>query len=586
MRATTLYRSVFPTLLLLALGVVAATFLLVRNSVFSVIEAEYGRDLISHLQSATGDAENENELRSALIDFLRHSNSSVLVVDSAGEEFFRGGPNSSEIEVPFPLQPRSEEFTVVRDAVDSSSLPYLEARTELFSRSYSAVLTAPFPLLVQVSRGLYGAAFIAIGGALLLALLFSSLVIAPVKQGLSGLLKLARRVGSADASSFVGNSSLREIQEVAVRLERVSRDIEAHMDGILNEKNETDAVLSSMAEGVIAIDSNERIIRMNGAAMDVFDLELHPKTHPSVQEAIRNTDFLKLVKKVLSSHHPIEGEITLLQDGEKILHVNATPLRNTQADLIGALLVFHDITNLRKLETMRRDFVANVSHELKTPITSIKGFVETLLDGALDNNEDAKRFLGIVLKQSDRLTSIIDDLLSLSRLESDQKNSISFDATDVGEVIHRACQTCESEAQRKGIRLKIEALNGLHTRANGHLLEQAVINLLSNAIKYSHEQNDVIVRVNADEHEIRLSVEDFGIGIPKIHIPRLFERFYRVDKARSRKMGGTGLGLAITKHIAQLHNGFVSVKSTPGQGSVFTLHLPFERSVPKQVNSR
>jgi len=233
------------------------------------------------------------------------------------------------------------------------------------------------------------------------------------------------------------------------------------------------------------------------------------------------------------------------------------------------------VTRLRRLENVRRDFVANVSHELKTPITAIRGFVETLLDGAIDSKEDARRFLEIIIRQSERLQSIIEDLLSLSRIEQEsEKGGIELQEGPVRSVLLSAIQSCEPTAQQKSVELQLVCDDALRSRLNAPLLEQAVVNLIDNAVKYSPENSVVLVQAMSRGDQVVIEVRDQGRGIAREHLPRVFERFYRVDKARSRKQGGTGLGLAIVKHIAQAHGGRVTVESEPGSGSTFRLHLP------------
>ena len=237
--------------------------------------------------------------------------------------------------------------------------------------------------------------------------------------------------------------------------------------------------------------------------------------------------------------------------------------------------MLHDVTRLRQLEHVRSDFVANVSHELKTPITSIKGFVETLLDGALDDHDNAVRFLEISLRQVNRLDAIIEDLLVLSRLETGpQEQHSRLESGPVRSVLEAAIEMCEKKISDKNIDIQLECPLGLTVPMNAHLLEQAVINLVDNAVKYS--EPDATVRVSAaqDRDAVVVRVQDFGCGIERKHLPRLFERFYRVDKARSRELGGTGLGLAIVRHIALVHRGSVSVESEIGAGSTFSISLP------------
>jgi two-component system phosphate regulon sensor histidine kinase PhoR len=230
---------------------------------------------------------------------------------------------------------------------------------------------------------------------------------------------------------------------------------------------------------------------------------------------------------------------------------------------------------VQRLENVRRDFVANVSHELKTPVASIKGFVETLLDGALDDRDDARRFLGIVARQADRLATIIEDLLALSRIEqSETSGKLPLDQLPLSGILITASDDCRPRAVERSIRLEVECPPDLTVTVNGPLLEQAVINLVDNAIKYSESGKTVWLSAEDDATGPAIRVRDEGCGIAEEHLPRLFERFYRVDKARSRNLGGTGLGLSIVKHIVQAHAGTIVVESTPGVGTTFTIRLP------------
>jgi two-component system phosphate regulon sensor histidine kinase PhoR len=231
------------------------------------------------------------------------------------------------------------------------------------------------------------------------------------------------------------------------------------------------------------------------------------------------------------------------------------------------------------LEHVRRDFVANASHELLTPVTSIKGFVETLLDGGLDDRDSALRFLRIILKQANRLTAIINDILSLARIEKESvEQSVVLTRTPIRNVLESAVQTCQHQAQAKSIELDIRCAPDLETKLNASLLEQAVINLIDNAVKYSPEGKRVEISAERSGGETLIRVSDQGCGIEAPHLPRLFERFYHTDASRSRELGGTGLGLAIAKHIAMAHSGSISVKSKVGEGSTFTIHLPDDSS--------
>jgi two-component system phosphate regulon sensor histidine kinase PhoR len=330
-----------------------------------------------------------------------------------------------------------------------------------------------------------------------------------------------------------------------------------------------------MDEGVLAVDGDGTILNLNETCAELLGTAEPARLKGRlVHEVIRKSDLLAFVDAVLASHSPREGEIRIHGREDRWLHAHGTLLRDADRQTIGALVVFHDVTRLRRLEIVRRDFVANVSHELRTPITSIKGFVETLLDDGGDR-ENSERFLRIVLRQVNRLNAIIEDLLILSRIEKGTEDAtIELGQGCVAEVVHAAVEMCQQRAAEKAIAISIDCAETLVARMNPHLLEQAIVNLVDNAIKYSEQGSAVRIRARGDEAGVAIAVEDEGCGIEPKHLARLFERFYRVDQARSRQLGGTGLGLAIVRHIALAHQGSVSVASTVGAGSTFTLRLP------------
>jgi two-component system phosphate regulon sensor histidine kinase PhoR len=330
-----------------------------------------------------------------------------------------------------------------------------------------------------------------------------------------------------------------------------------------------------MVEAVLAVDAEENLVRLNDAARRLFFREGGDPVGRSLPEATRNPDLLRFVRAALAADEPVSADLTLREEDERFLQGHATPLRDAAGGRIGALVVLHDVTQIRRLENVRRDFVANVSHELKTPVTSIQGFVETLRDGALDDSHTARRFLEIVARHADRLNAIIEDLLSLSRLESDaERHEIALAPGAIRPVLAAALLTCANKAAERNIAIELQCDEGLRANINAALLEQAIVNLLDNAVKYSKDGALVKLEGLEVEGEAVIRVADQGCGISKEHLPRIFERFYRVDKARSRDLGGTGLGLAIVKHIVNAHGGRVAVKSGVNQGSEFSVQLP------------
>jgi two-component system phosphate regulon sensor histidine kinase PhoR len=424
-------------------------------------------------------------------------------------------------------------------------------------------------------RPIYGriaAAGVVIAGlAAILALIISRRIARPLEELKAG----AQRFAQGDLSARLPLSDTEELGSVAESLNNMAQQLDDQIRTIKEQRNEVEAILSSMVEGVIAVDTEENVIRINEAAAQVLGVRADQVEHRVIQEAVRNPALQEVVAGALSANDMVDREIVLHGEGEQYLQAHGTALRDAQGKRFGAVVVLYDMTRIKRLQNLRRDFVANVSHELRTPITSIKGFVETLQDGAIRHAEDAERFLAIIAKQADRLNAIMEDLLLLASLEQGRGDAhLPHEQGAVREMLTSAIQSCSHKAGQKNIAVEVDCPSDLTARMSPALLEQAVVNLIDNAIKYSDPETQITVAASRETDEITISVHDHGCGIEQKHLPRIFERFYRVDKARSRKLGGTGLGLAIVKHIAQVHRGSVAVQSTPGEGSVFSLHLP------------
>jgi two-component system phosphate regulon sensor histidine kinase PhoR len=426
---------------------------------------------------------------------------------------------------------------------------------------------------------------IAVGGLVIAALaaLVSFWVSRRISRPLEEMKNGADRFAGGDLDHRLAVPNTEEMGRLAEAMNQMAARLDERMRTVISQRNEREAILASMVEGVLAVDTNERVISLNAAAAHLLDLSLEEARGRSIQEVVRNTKLQSLTTQILTESLSIEDNIVLTEPEERHLQVRGTILKDAQGVIMGTLMMLNDVTQMRKLENLRRDFVANVSHELKTPVTSIKGFVETLLDGALKNPEDSKRFLTKVAHQVDRLNQIIEDLIDLSRIEKvSEQAGITFDDNYLKPVLQAAIQSCELQASAKAIKIDLDCDNALQAKLNPTILEQAVINLIDNAINYSEAGQPIKVAAVEQESEITIFVHDHGCGIPEEHLPRLFERFYRVDKGRSRELSGTGLGLAIVKHIALAHGGRASVESTLGKGSVFTIHLP--RHSSKSVN--
>jgi two-component system phosphate regulon sensor histidine kinase PhoR len=410
---------------------------------------------------------------------------------------------------------------------------------------------------------------------LLLAMGLSVVLSRRLTRPLEEMRRGAERFARGDLSLKLPKPEVEELVSLTEALNFMASQLDDRISAIDRQRQEKEAVLASMVEGVIAVDDQARLISLNRAAADLLGLEPAGLENRSFLEVVRNPELQWFITRTLAADKPLEDEVVLKKETERVLRVHGTTLRDPHGKALGVLIVLHDITRLRQLENARRDFVANVSHELKTPITSIKGFVETLKEGALDEPEHARQFLDIISRQVNRLSEIIEDLLSLSRLEQEaEEGKILLEGRRLKGVMQAAIQACAAKAAEKQITVELNCPEELRARINGPLLEQALANLIDNAIKYSEPGSRVQVEAaKGDNKMVAVRVKDQGVGIAPEHLPRLFERFYRVDPGRSRKVGGTGLGLAIVKHIAQAHGGRVSVESTPGQGSVFSLYL-------------
>ncbi len=415
-----------------------------------------------------------------------------------------------------------------------------------------------------------------------------------ISMPLDKMRRTAERFSRGDFSRKMADSltlkASSEVVALAGAMDNMAGQLNERIQTIVEQRNELEIVFSSMREALIAVDGQGRIVNFNNASAEMFEADPAQCHGRHLPEIIRNIDLQRLVEKILESGLPGEEEICL-GDGvsARYLHVNGVPLRDSTGRKTGGLLVISDITHTRRLENVRRDFVANVSHELKTPVTSIRGYVETLLDGALDNHDDALRFLAVVQRQSELLSSIIDDLLTLSRIEEKgEKEKIALQVQNIKPVLVEVVESCRFKADEKNIKLVLNCPDNIEIKMNNTLFKQAVGNLVINAIKYSEAGSEVIIRaeeVDDGAEQMVISVEDRGSGIPGEHLSRIFERFYRNDKARSRKLGGTGLGLSIVKHIVKAHGGVVDVQSEVNRGTVFFIRLPGSVSAGGQDSS-
>lgn len=460
------------------------------------------------------------------------------------------------------------------------SMRYLALRVDDAGGQALGVVRAALPLtsleqrLAEVDRFVLAVTAAAVLLALVIGYVLSLLVTHPIRR----MTVAARRVLRGDFEQTIDWHSDDEIGHLAQAFNRMTAELRRRMESMTKEHNEVRAILDSMVEGLVAVDRQERVTHMNGIAARLLQAPQHESLGKPIWEVSRVHTLVELVGEVVREEVYHSGEIRIPQTaGHAVLEISAAPMRDGRGDLAGALVVMHDITELRRLESVRKDFVANVSHELKTPLAAIRALIETMLDDPAMDGGTRRRFLDKVLNQSNRLQSLVSDLLALSRIESEE-TALHMAPLDLRRPVEDSVRELAANARAKNITLAPEVpRDPLGAVADAEALRQVVDNLVDNAIKYTPEGGRVDVRLREEAGEAVLEVADTGIGIEPRDQERVFERFYRVDKARSRDLGGTGLGLSIVKHIARAHGGDVSLESVPAQGTTFRVHLPLKK---------
>ncbi|CAK4827074.1 unnamed protein product [Aphanomyces euteiches] len=399
---------------------------------------------------------------------------------------------------------------------------------------------------------------------------------------LEKITRVAHQITHMNYRSRVTIRKKDEIGRLGEAINTMADSLQLQMNRIQEDESRLKSVLENMMSGVVMIDRDERIVLMNRSAEDFLGFTGEELLGKKYDEAKQQFELTKLIRECIEAREHISDEMIFYFPEERILEVNVTPMSQTDEEWAGVLIVLHNITAVRRLERMRSEFVANVSHELKTPITAVKGFAETLLAGALDDKEIAKSFLQIIFDESERLNRLIGDILELSKIES-KRIPLQFSPVEMRSLVERTLHMMRPEAEKKHILLEMQIEEDIYIEADEDRLGQILINLLSNGISYTPDGGKVKVKIEAlhssddpnNEYErVRLTISDSGIGIPKKDLPRIFERFYRVDKARSRVSGGTGLGLSIVKHLVDLHKGTIQVESEVGIGTKFLIDLP------------
>ncbi|MGD9824080.1 ATP-binding protein [Desulfobacter sp.] len=459
--------------------------------------------------------------------------------------------------IALPIVDSRSDPAVIRTAVSISDI---DAKVEAMRNSISLVL-----VLTTMA-------------AALASLYVSRRITNPVEQ----MRKGAQAFSKGNLTNRLLSPDTEELSQLAQSMNLMAAELNKKIMDVRNRSRELEAVHTSMQEGVIAINGQEQIITINKAAAKIFDFSPETLKTKHVLEVARNYDLQVFIRKALATSEPVEDDIVIDRDERMVLNIHSTALYDAHDKRMGTLIIFHDITRIRLLETMHKDFAANVSHELKTPLTTIKGFIETLLQmmadspgaSAQDSAAQYSRFLGIIEKNVNRMVRLIDDLLALARLERLKGTGIQLEVHPLAALIQKAVGFCADRAEGRGITMEVHCPDAIAGMVDPTLMEQAVFNLVDNAVKYSDDGACVTINAELKDRNIEIQVKDTGPGIDAAHLPKVFNRFYRVDKGRSRDQGGTGLGLAIVKHIVQYHNGRIEVESRRGKGTCFTITIP------------
>jgi two-component system phosphate regulon sensor histidine kinase PhoR len=433
----------------------------------------------------------------------------------------------------------------------------------------------PLTIIRTSLNGLRGAVALGAIVAAAIALLFGFFVARRVTAPLTSMTDAAESIAAGDYGRRVGTKSGDEIGQLANSFNRMASELEKRVQTITEDRAKLLTVLGGMVEGVVAVDGDQKVVHLNAAAGRILGVASAESIGNPIWEVTRVRKVGEALEQTLKDAREVSSELRLIgEPRDKIVDLHAAPLQSGQGGLVGAVLVLHEVTELRRLETVRQDFVANVSHELKTPITAIRGLIDTVVEDQNMPIETRTRFLGKVQEQSRRLSLLVTDLLTLARLES-ADGMLESETLDLRDSVSRSISNLISAADDRGIELLTDVPEAaVRVVGDYQALELVVNNLLDNALKYTPQGGKVWVRVDTDGKSAILEVVDTGIGIAREHHERIFERFYRVDKARSREVGGTGLGLSIVKHICKLLGGSVSIASDIGVGSTFRVRLP------------
>ncbi|BBW95300.1 MULTISPECIES: two-component system histidine kinase PnpS [Geobacillus] len=436
------------------------------------------------------------------------------------------------------------------------------------------VVSTPTSSLKAVNERIWGVLISSLGMALVVIIALGWKIANQYMRPIEEATKVAFELEKGNYAARVPDGEYKEAGMLVRSINRLARHLQEMSRAREIQTDRLHTLIENVGSGLLFIDHRGHVFLINRAFQSQFHIDPSDALYRPYADVLPHRDIVRLIDEIFMTEAAMRRHMRLTVGIErKHFDVYGAPIIGKGAEWKGIVVVFHDITELKRLEQIRKDFVANVSHELKTPVTSIKGFAETLLDGAMKDEQALEHFLAIILKESERLQTLVEELLDLSKIEQ-QGFQLQWEEVNAAEIMEEAAAVFRQRAAAKRIALQVKAPPDLVIRGDRNRLKQILLNLLANAIAYTPEQGQVIVDAGETAQEVWLRVKDTGIGIEKKEIPRIFERFYRVDKARSRDSGGTGLGLSIVKHLVEAHHGSITVESEVGRGTVFTIHFP------------